>query len=311
MKPIRVLLTLITTLLVGQGALAEVYLSVHERSLFRSCNFTLVIRGEIKPNDQFSLLESIKKIQSGDAGKYCFPEASGAGLPVQLDSPGGDVLTAMALGRIIRKFKIRAIVPFDSTCASSCVLVLAGAVVKSPYGKVGIHRPYAVQGLAGSSIDDIRKRQDVIRSEIRRYLNEVDVSSELIERMLSIPPEEIRFLAEAELKALRLFGKDASFEEFEVTQGAEIFSITNAEYRRRSTLKQRVCKNYKGYEESICQLSVFLNVSLEEAERRDTLSEKCLKLDYEQQYRQCLKLTYSGRPYTLPVISPKNQRGEK
>jgi hypothetical protein len=190
-------------------------------------------------------------------------------------------------------------------------LVLAGAVVKTPYGKVGIHRPYLEQGQVGSSIEHIRKRQDLIRSEIRRYLNEVDVSSELLDRMLSTPPEEIRFLAEAELKALRLSGKDASFEEFEVTRDADIYSISNGEYRRRSALAERVCKTIKDDgKRSVCQLSIFVNVSLEEAERRDKLSEKCVDLEYGQKYLQCLKLTFSGRPYTMPRSSVESERSE-
>jgi hypothetical protein len=53
---------------------------------------------------------------------------------IQLSSNGGDVEEALRLGRILRKNKIQVIIPMDSHCYSSCVLLLAGGVARFPWG---------------------------------------------------------------------------------------------------------------------------------------------------------------------------------
>src|SRR5437868_2488579 len=56
---------------------------------------------------------------------------------VVLNSPGGSVEAAMAIGRIMRKERLEAMVPFDSQCDSACVLIYAGAASRVSAGKVG------------------------------------------------------------------------------------------------------------------------------------------------------------------------------
>lgn len=62
-----------------------------------------------------------------------------AGLIVLLDSPGGDGIAAMQIGRLLRKANAHVFV--TGQCASACVFVLAGGVVRgAPAYTVGIHR---------------------------------------------------------------------------------------------------------------------------------------------------------------------------
>jgi hypothetical protein len=53
-----------------------------------------------------------------------------------LNSPGGGVAAAMAIGRILRKERLDVIVPFDGECYSACVLVFAGAVWRMNAGRL-------------------------------------------------------------------------------------------------------------------------------------------------------------------------------
>ncbi len=46
---------------------------------------------------------------------------------VELDSPGGSVSAAMAIGRLFRKQRVSIRVPHWAVCHSSCVLIVAGA----------------------------------------------------------------------------------------------------------------------------------------------------------------------------------------
>ena len=62
-----------------------------------------------------------------------------AGLIVLLDSPGGDGIAAMQIGRLLRKANAHVFV--TGQCASACVFVLAAGVVRgAPAYTVGIHR---------------------------------------------------------------------------------------------------------------------------------------------------------------------------
>lgn len=76
----------------------------------------IVISGNITPSDYSALLEKHRtlKLEKRDTS-FIF-----------LDSLGGDVETAIRIGRYVRKEGFHAIVHKGKICASSCVLVLAG-----------------------------------------------------------------------------------------------------------------------------------------------------------------------------------------
>ena len=62
-----------------------------------------------------------------------------AGLIVLLDSPGGDGIAAMNIGRLLRQANAHVFV--TGQCASACIFVLASGVVRgAPAYTVGIHR---------------------------------------------------------------------------------------------------------------------------------------------------------------------------
>src|SRR5260370_32271993 len=82
----------------------------------------------------------------------------------QINSPGGSISAAMAIGRIFRREKASLQVKDNDVCLSACVLVLAGAVERpiSRSAKVGIHRPYLETTSQGSMTADQREtRQDL------------------------------------------------------------------------------------------------------------------------------------------------------
>jgi hypothetical protein len=81
-------------------------------------------------------------------------EVTGAWLT--LDSGGGDVVAAMRAGEIARKHHVTMRVMADGTCASACVLLLAGGVERIIYNNVGIHRPYSAAYSA--SLSESEKR---------------------------------------------------------------------------------------------------------------------------------------------------------
>ena len=129
--------------------------------------------------------------------------AYGAGY--EIDSPGGDVNAAIAIGKMFRKENAHLQVDKDSVCISACVLVLAGAVDRLVSGVVGIHRPYLVttprQSLTPDQIKDAYKR---MLQEIRFYLRDMNVSERLADDMLATEPERVHILTRTELKGYGL-----------------------------------------------------------------------------------------------------------
>jgi len=238
-----------------------------------SCgDFTLEMKGDITAGDGARLTQRIKEVESRSGGQSC----SNQFLAMRMVSDGGSVDAAIELGRVIRKYGIRVIVPFESNCFSSCVLALAAGADRDAYGRVGIHRPYFGDLSNQASVEEIRKRQDKMRINIRSYLAEMDVSPTLFDLMLSIPPEKIRILNDKELSDLRLHGKDASFEEREVAQQAKFWGLTSLEFRKRAEEMRRQCRTESKGFDTVCQIQIMQKISKAEALRRQNASEKCL-----------------------------------
>src|SRR3989442_1259589 len=69
---------------------------------------------------------------------------------VVLNSPGGSVADAMAIGRLIRAKKFATEVEAAKYCASSCPLVFAGGIERRAGEKavIGVHQVAALRSLA-------------------------------------------------------------------------------------------------------------------------------------------------------------------
>ena len=263
-------------------------------------NYVLEIRGEITQGDDVRFSQKIKELLTTIRRKSC----DGDQFKTRLISEGGNVSAALALGRVIRKADVKVIVPFDSNCLSSCVFVLLAGVDRESYGKVGVHRPYFEHLSENADAESVRKARDYFLSGIRAYLTEMDVSPQLLDIMLSVPPENMRTLTTSELLELRIIGIDANFDERQVAKEAWIFGLTSAEYRKRRSIFLNTCPHLTIYGNDdeflvreICQLQTMLNISREEAKRRNDRSDRCLNKPEQNtfQYAQCLRFYYLGK----------------
>jgi hypothetical protein len=154
------------------------------------------------------------------------------GVNVVLKSNGGDVSAAMDIGRFLRSNSAWVTVPFGAPCASACVLVLAGAVQRSIFGPIIIHRLYRADaeplGLARAQ-SEFEQRGKVIKA----YLDEMNIPTSLYEAMLAIPSESERELSEAELENFRLNMADVVYEEENAAGTAKYLGISMSEYLGR------------------------------------------------------------------------------
>src|SRR5262249_52090517 len=90
-----------------------------------------------------SVLLAHGEIVAGDTARLKAALRRGplSGATLYLDSPGGSLAESFRLGALIRERRLAAVVPRGAECASACVFVLAGGVVREVEagGKVGVH----------------------------------------------------------------------------------------------------------------------------------------------------------------------------
>ena len=129
---------------------------------------------------------------------------------VYLNSPGGSLVTAMQLGRVLREHAFdtrvgsRTTDPTRATagtCHSACPFILAGGVQRSlePGSAVGLHR---AENRVPVRDEDVF--QHVVGTQVVEYLAEMGVRAEVANIMEDIPHARIRDLTVDEALQLNL-----------------------------------------------------------------------------------------------------------
>ncbi|HET9031996.1 MAG TPA: hypothetical protein VFN25_03725 [Dokdonella sp.] len=169
---------------------------------------------------------------------------SGAeGVVVWLDSLGGDVGTAIKIGRFFRSKNAMTVVPDSAVCASACVLALLGGVERSVIGSVGIHRPFGT-----SPSDSVNQSQSALRSVnelIYAYLDEMNISSRVLDAMNAVQPEEVRWLDFDECDALGVCGTDPAWKDYNDSMFAKKLGISKLTLYSRRSVANEVCASEK------------------------------------------------------------------
>ena len=164
------------------------------------------------------------------------------GYLIFLDSSGGDVETAIAVGKIARTDKATVTVKSGNQCISACVFVLAGGVSRLVLGQVGIHRPYSPDDTQISA--NLQKdNYERLAKAIKGYLNTVNIPSDLYDLMVRIPPQKIRFLSADELQRYGLSENDPFEDAARVASNAKYYGITSEEFMRRQARGNRECSS--------------------------------------------------------------------
>src|ERR1700724_1127249 len=131
---------------------------------------------------------------------------------VVLNSPGGSVADALAMGRLIRDRKLATEVEAGQSCASSCPLVFAGGVERRAGEKaaIGVHQVAAIKSAAnGAPRDDMSVAQN-ISARCQRYLADMGVSLQVWVHAMETPHDRLFVFRSDELKSLNLVTAAAS-----------------------------------------------------------------------------------------------------
>lgn len=159
--------------------------------------WTIYLEGPIDENaaDRFLSEISLRGIKNG---------------LVFINSPGGNLLSAMKLGSLIKKYGYSTFVgkeglnkwsPLPGQCYSACVLAFIGGQFRYrvPESKIGVHR----FSRTTTTNDDMDIAQ-VMSATIASYLQEMSVDVGLFDRMSKAGKNELYLLNDNELKDLRV-----------------------------------------------------------------------------------------------------------
>ncbi|WP_127754191.1 ATP-dependent Clp protease proteolytic subunit [Devosia sp. 1566] len=130
---------------------------------------------------------------------------------VVLDSPGGSVVDALAIGSLIHQRGLATKVAAGSLCASSCPIIFASGAerIASPEAAIGVHQIYAA-ALGGNAKDALRvagtamSDAQTTTAQITRHLEQTGVDPALWLHALETPPQLLYYFTPEEMLALRL-----------------------------------------------------------------------------------------------------------
>jgi len=158
----------------------------------------------------------------------------------RLNSRGGNVESAIAIGRQLRLMRATAVTWDTAPCYSSCVFILAGAIRRFLGGNIGIHRPYSLS-TEKRDYDNVQREHRRIASLAKAYLEEMNVSPALFDAMMRIPSEQIRILLRSELESYGISELDPVAQELADAAFARHYGLSKAEYLRRKAAAVVMC----------------------------------------------------------------------
>lgn len=204
------------------------------------CGFTMKISGKIDAS-------TVEKVQKGltEIGEplRALPHAGAKDWRFEIDSPGGSIDAAMEIGRIFRKLNAFVVVDRNSSCVSACPLAIAGATTRIIDGRVGIHRPFFATAPKDTTSDTVQRSYDKLLQNMRSYLQEMNVSERLVDDMIRIGPERVRFLTHSDLDGYGLGERDIVYDETLELAQAQKYGLDRLEYMRRKAQADRQCND--------------------------------------------------------------------
>jgi ATP-dependent protease ClpP protease subunit len=187
-------LTLSLLLLASTGLFAEV---IYKTSKNNS-EVELELSGRIDENMLQYLKSYLKHIKERNLQlKYNL---------ISLNSTGGNPISAMKIGRLIRSENIGTVVRKNNTCDSACVFVLMGGIERMPFGKITVHRP-ATNDIS-RIVDKVELEKNLTENAIiiENYTKEMGQSYLLADAVNTTPNWWFRILQPVEMRRWGLEG---------------------------------------------------------------------------------------------------------
>lgn len=164
-------------------------------------------------------------------------ELEGQALTVVLDSPGGDVVAGLRLGREFREQGFNTQVGWvqrlprgghvlrSGDCASACTFAFLGGVERYAEDDViGVHRFYP-GNLEPDNRVILRPGDEAVAAMIKVYAVDMGVDAGFIDLSLAVPPADMRYMSNDELRDLAVVNTEGPIPlEAQLTELAERLS---------------------------------------------------------------------------------------
>lgn len=160
---------------------------------------------------------------------------------VSFDSLGGDVESAIELGRLLRARHATTLIPANATCASACVLAFLGGAERLALGRIGIHRPYS-SGLS-NSVGQSENSYTHVNELVKSYFSDMNVPVELLTAMNGIPPDQVMWLTVNEAARFHITGDDPAWADYQDSRTAKTLGISKETLYERRNEAKRLCAN--------------------------------------------------------------------
>lgn len=127
---------------------------------------------------------------------------------VTFDSPGGNIYSAMALGRFLRSSGLTTMQLRSLECASACSLAFIGGSIRmAEPGSIGVHQSsFSVEGAASEQVAAVQS----VTADVLSYLREMDVDAGLLETALRYHSSDIRYLSASEMDMFGVTTREAT-----------------------------------------------------------------------------------------------------
>jgi len=125
---------------------------------------------------------------------------------VVLNSPGGSVGDALAIGRLIRDRKLATEVEAGKYCASSCPLVFFGGLERRAGAKaaIGVHQVFAAKTADAAAPRDQMSEAQRISARCQRYLSDMGIDLEVWIHAIETPKDRLFVFKPEELQKLKI-----------------------------------------------------------------------------------------------------------
>ena len=153
------------------------------------CILTVRLRGAISAS-RVRLIETALQRRDNALAAIRRPIA----LRLDADTHGGELFSALEIGRILRRESATIYVGPRAQCSSACVFVLMGAPDRriAPGARIGIHRP----SLGANEHEAI---VDAMIPQLVQYADEMGVPRGIVDDMVLISTDYFRYLSAREL----------------------------------------------------------------------------------------------------------------
>jgi hypothetical protein len=230
------------------GALGQANAAFISATPFGQTGVSVQLTGNVKAGDLGKIQAQFQTVREKLSSFAADPSQTF----LYLNSPGGDLHEAMAIGRWVRKIGMTTLVLPTGRCYSSCVYIFAAGLHKTVTGQVGIHRPYLTAAPVGG-VDATMK--NALRSS-QEYFADMNIPIQLADTMFSIPPDDLVILDDASLTLYRLDQTDLGHQEALDLKNAAYYGLTRQEYmvrkKRSQQLQERMCAQFEGLAQYEC-----------------------------------------------------------